>query len=106
MVKDILQDMKSPSPKCDDCAECGCNRVDGTCGCGGKMKSWTMERVFGRVGKPQFKGKGFYETDYKNPKISMNVGGKNVPTFDSKDQAIEVAERANEKEAKKRNDNI
>ena len=63
--KDILQDMKSPSPKCDDCAECGCNRADGTCGCGGKMKSWTMERVFGRVGKPQFKGKGFYETDYK-----------------------------------------
>ena len=24
-----------------------------------------MERVFGSVGKPQFKGKGFYETDYK-----------------------------------------
>jgi len=24
-----------------------------------------MERVFGNTGKPQFKGKGFYETDYK-----------------------------------------
>jgi len=24
-----------------------------------------MTRVFGKVGKPQFKGKGFYETDYK-----------------------------------------
>ena len=63
--KDILQDMKSPNPKCQDCAECGCNRADGTCGCGGKMKTFQMERVFGSVGKPQFKGKGFYETDYK-----------------------------------------
>jgi predicted nucleic acid-binding Zn ribbon protein len=24
-----------------------------------------MERVFSNVGKPQFKGDGFYETDYK-----------------------------------------
>ena len=24
-----------------------------------------MERVFTNVGKPQFKGSGFYETDYK-----------------------------------------
>ena len=24
-----------------------------------------MARVFGKVGKPQFKGSGFYETDYK-----------------------------------------
>ena len=24
-----------------------------------------MERVFGSTGKPVFKGKGFYETDYK-----------------------------------------
>ena len=62
---DILQNMKSPNPKCDECGECGCNRADGTCGCGGKMKKFQMERVFGSVGKPQFKGKGFYETDYK-----------------------------------------
>ena len=27
---------------------------------GGKMKKFQMERVFGSVGKPQFKGKGFY----------------------------------------------
>jgi predicted nucleic acid-binding Zn ribbon protein len=24
-----------------------------------------MKRVFSNVGKPQFKGSGFYETDYK-----------------------------------------
>ena len=62
---DILQDMKSPNPKCEDCARCGCNRADGTCGCGGKMNSQEMKRVFSNVGKPQFKGSGFYETDYK-----------------------------------------
>jgi predicted nucleic acid-binding Zn ribbon protein len=49
---DILQDMKSPNPKCDDCAECGCNRADGTCGCGGKMKKFQMERVFKPNAKP------------------------------------------------------
>jgi len=24
-----------------------------------------MKRIFTKIGKPQFKGKGFYETDYK-----------------------------------------
>ena len=62
---DILQSMGSSNPKCEDCAECGCNRADGTCGCDGKMKSIEMDRVFTGVGKPKFKGKGFYETDYK-----------------------------------------
>ena len=64
--KEILQKMNSSNPKCDDCAECGCNRADKTCGCGGKMKSIEMDRVFASVGKPQFKGSGFYETDYKS----------------------------------------
>ena len=64
--KEILQKMNSSNPKCDDCAECGCNRADKTCGCGGKMKSIEMDRVFTGVGKPQFKGSGFYETDYKS----------------------------------------
>ena len=27
-----------------------------------------MKRVFGDTGKPQFKGSGFYETDYKKEK--------------------------------------
>ena len=65
VVKEILQKMDDPNPKCEDCLECGCNRADGTCGCDGKMKSIEMERVFSNVGKPQFKGSGFYETDYK-----------------------------------------
>ncbi len=65
LKKEVLQSMNSPNPKCEDCATCGCNRVDGTCGCDGKMKSVTMKRVFLNVGKPQFKGSGFYETDYK-----------------------------------------
>ena len=64
--KDILQSMDSPNPKCGDCAECGCNRADGTCGCGGKMMATEMSRVFKSTGKPQFKGDGFYETDYKS----------------------------------------
>jgi predicted nucleic acid-binding Zn ribbon protein len=63
--KEVLQNTTDP-PKCDECGECGCNRADKTCGCGGKMKKFQMERVFSSVGKPQFKGSGFYETDYKN----------------------------------------
>jgi predicted nucleic acid-binding Zn ribbon protein len=63
--KELLQNMGSPNPKCEECACCGCNRADGTCGCDGKMKSIEMTRVFKSVGKPKFKGKGFYETDYK-----------------------------------------
>ena len=63
--KEVLQSMNSKNPNCEACAACGCNRADGTCGCGGKMKTVTMVRVFSNVGKPQFKGSGFYETDYK-----------------------------------------
>ena len=33
-------------------------RVCDKCHCG-------MKRVFNSIGKPQFKGSGFYETDYK-----------------------------------------
>ena len=32
-------------------------RMCSKCGCG-------MKRVFSSIGKPQFKGSGFYETDY------------------------------------------
>ena len=63
--KEVLQKMGTPSPMCDECTHCGCNIADGTCGCGGKMKKQPMKRVFGEVGKPLFKGSGFYETDYK-----------------------------------------
>jgi putative FmdB family regulatory protein len=34
-------------------------RVCNKCNCG-------MKRVFNSIGKPQFKGDGFYETDYKS----------------------------------------
>jgi len=66
--KEILQSMNSSNPKCDECAKCGCNRADGTCGCDGKMNSFKMRRVFKSNAKPQFKGSGFYETDYKKEK--------------------------------------
>ena len=49
--KEILSKMDSSNPMCNDCATCGCNRADGTCGCGGKMKSIEMNRVFTNVGK-------------------------------------------------------
>ena len=42
--KEVLQGMNDKAPICD----------------GVKMK-----RVFKSTGKPQFKGNGFYETDYK-----------------------------------------
>ena len=50
--KEILQSMKSANPKCDDCGECGCNRADKTCGCGGKMKKFQMERIYKPNAKP------------------------------------------------------
>ena len=45
--KEVLQGMNDKAPICD----------------GTKMK-----RVFKTTGKPQFKGSGFYETDYKRRK--------------------------------------
>ena len=50
--KEFLQGMDSPKPKCEECAECGCNRADGTCGCDGKMRSVVMNRVFKVNAKP------------------------------------------------------
>ena len=46
--------MKAASPVCQRCinASCGVHIVE-------------MKRVWKNTGKPQFKGKGFYETDYK-----------------------------------------
>ena len=50
--KDVLQGMNDKPPICD----------------GVELKRHPvalMERVFKSTGKPQFKGSGFYETDYK-----------------------------------------
>ena len=53
-TKDITQSMNTPAPVCPRCE-------DSSCG----IHLPTMERVWKNIGKPQFKGSGFYETDYK-----------------------------------------
>ena len=53
--EDITQSMKEPAPVCQRC-------VNASCG----THTPEMERVFKSTGKPQFKGSGFYETDYKD----------------------------------------
>ena len=53
-VKEIQQSMKAASPVCQRC-------VNASCG----IHIPEMERVYGHTAKPQFKGSGFYETDYK-----------------------------------------
>ena len=53
-AEDITQSMNTPVPVCQRCvnASCGIHIVE-------------MKRVYGHTAKPQFKGSGFYETDYK-----------------------------------------
>ena len=51
---EVLQSMKEDSPVCMRCADASCG-----------VHLPKMKRIFGDVGKPQFKGSGFYETDYK-----------------------------------------
>jgi putative FmdB family regulatory protein len=55
--QEVLQKMNEPEPVCERCinASCGVHIVE-------------MKRVFNNIGKPQFKGSGFYETDYKSKK--------------------------------------
>ena len=53
-VEEIQQSMKATSPVCQRC-------VDASCG----IHTPEMKRVYGHTTKPQFKGGGFYETDYK-----------------------------------------
>ena len=52
-VKEVLQGMNNDPPLCNKCTKMvPRNFVE-------------MKRVFAGTGKPQFKGDGFYETDYK-----------------------------------------
>ena len=52
-VIEVLQGMNDDPPLCEKCSKMvPRNLVE-------------MKRVFGDTGKPQFKGDGFYETDYK-----------------------------------------
>ena len=53
--KEVLQSMNAAKPICEGCAKASCSKT-----------LVEMERVFGDTGKPQFKGSGFYETDYKD----------------------------------------
>ena len=53
-VEEIQQSMKAQAPVCQRC-------VNASCG----IHIPEMERVYGHTAKPQFKGEGFYETDYK-----------------------------------------
>ena len=55
--EEIKQSMDKPNPTCNRC-------VDASLG----IHTPIMERVWKPTGKPQFKGKGFYETDYKDKK--------------------------------------
>ena len=52
--EEVLQSMTTANPVCQRCitASCGIHVVE-------------MERVWKKTAKPQFKGEGFYETDYK-----------------------------------------
>ena len=52
--EEVLQSMKSAKPVCEKCAKASCSKT-----------IIEMERVFKSNAKPQFKGGGFYETDYK-----------------------------------------
>ena len=52
-TQDVLNKINDDAPFCKDCSHPVPRRF---------VK---MERVIGMTGKPQFKGSGFYETDYK-----------------------------------------
>ena len=52
-TKDVLGRMGDNAPFCKDCSKPV------------PREYVKMERLFGKTGKPQFKGSGFYETDYK-----------------------------------------
>ena len=56
-VEDVLQSLKEPNPVCERCVKASCG-----------IHTPEMKRVFSDIGKPQFKGSGFYETDYKEKK--------------------------------------
>ena len=56
-TRDILQSVKEPDPVCKRCVEASCG-----------IHIPEMKRMWKKTGKQQFKGSGFYETDYKKSK--------------------------------------
>jgi len=72
-VEEINQSMRSAVPVCQRCvnASCGIHIVE-------------MERVWKKTARPQFKGEGFYETDYKQkPKEKNDNIRVDKPDFNS-----------------------
>jgi len=53
---EILQSMTAPNPVCDRCVQASCG-----------VHIPEMERLISIPARPQFKGEGFYETDYLKP---------------------------------------
>ena len=62
VIEEIQQSMKAPAPVCRRCANASCG-----------VHLPEMERVYGHTAKPQFKGDGFYETDYKQKDDDIRV---------------------------------
>jgi len=56
-TREVLQLIKDEDPICKRCADASCG-----------VHIPEMKRVWKKIGRPQFKGSGFYETDYKNSK--------------------------------------
>ena len=79
--EDIQQTMDAPIPKCERCISASCGTF-----------SPEMERVWKPAGKPQFKGSGFYETDYKGNVRESNYQGGNPELDKALNRADKVAE--------------
>ena len=60
-VEEIQQSMKDQNPICKRCDDASLG-----------IHTPLMERVYGHTAKPQFKGEGFYETDYKQKPKEKN----------------------------------
>ena len=60
---DILQGMNDSAPICKKCSEASLD-----------IHKPVMEKLISIPAKPKFKGKGFYETDYKKKGIGMKKG--------------------------------
>ena len=65
-VKEVLQKMNDSPPNCDNCTKMVPRHI---------IK---MERVFANVGKPQFKGNGFYETDIVTTELLGKMRGQQL----------------------------
>ena len=69
--EEVLQSMTSANPVCQRC-------INASCG----IHIPEMERVWKKTARPQFKGEGFYETDYKQkPKEKNDSARVDKPDF-------------------------